>query len=244
MISIFIKEINAFFTSLIGYIAIVVFLVAIGLFMWVFPETSVMDFGYASLQQLFDIGPWIFLFLIPAITMRSFAEELKTGTIELLVTRPISEIKIILGKYLSALVLIVFSLLPTLIYYYTIYQLGAPKGNIDSGAMIGSYIGLFMLGASYVAIGIFASSLTSNQIVAFIISIFLCFFFYVGFDYISALEIFYGKTDDIIQSIGINSHYVSISRGVLDTRDVIYFFSLIALFILLTRTALESRRWS
>ncbi len=243
MFTIFKKEINSFFTSLIGYLTIIVFLVAIGLFMWVFPETNALDYGYATLDQLFTISPWIFMFLIPAVTMRLFAEESKTGTIELLITRPVSEIKIILGKYFAALCLLIFALLPTLVYYYSIYKLGFPPGNLDTGATLGSYIGLLMLGASFTAIGVFVSSLTNNQIIAFILGVFLCFFFYIGFEYASKLDIFYGKTDDIIQLIGINSHYTSISRGVLDTRDIIYFISVISIFILFTKVSLESRKW-
>ncbi len=219
-----------------------VFLVVTGLFIWIFPETSLLEFGFATLDSLFNIAPWVFLLLIPAITMRSFSEERKTGTIELLVTRPITDLQIILGKYLAGLTLVVFSLVPTLIYYVSIYQLGIEKGNIDTGAVIGSYIGLMLLGAAFVAVGIFASAITDNQIVAFIIAIFLCFFSFFGFDSISQLQLF-GGIDDIIISLGINAHYESISRGVLDTRDLVYFISFIAVFVLTTKLVLESRKW-
>jgi ABC-2 type transport system permease protein len=244
MMSIFRKEINLFFSSLIGYIALLVFLTGIGLFVWVFPDTNVLDYGYAGLDILFYTAPWVFLFLIPAVTMRSFSEEIGTGTIELLATRPLTDYDIILGKYFAALTLVVFSILPTFVYFYSIYQLGLPKGNIDVGATWGSYIGLFFLGATFTAIGLFASSLTRNQIVAFILALFLCFFFYAAFDALSKLNIFVAKIDDIIEMIGINAHYISISRGIIDTRDIVYFLSLIILFIVLTKVSLESRKWN
>lgn len=174
--------------------------------------------------------------------MRSFADERKAGTIEFLLTKPLTDLQIILAKYFASVTLVLFSLLPTLIYYYSIYRLGNPVGNIDSGGTWGSYIGLFFLASAFAAIGIFASSLSDNQIVAFILSVFLCFFCYTGFEYISMLDLF-GKMDDFILSIGINDHYMSMSRGVIDTRDVVYYLSLIALFILLTKTTLESRKW-
>ncbi len=243
MISILKKEINTFFSSLIGYIAIGVFLLVTGLFLWVFPDTNVLSFGYASLDSFFGMVPWIFLFLIPAITMRSFSEEIKTGTIELLATRPVTDMQIVLGKYMAALVLVLFSLLPTLLYFYTVYTLSADPG-IDTGATWGSYIGLFMLGACFLSIGLFSSALTSNQIVAFILGVFLCFVFYMGFEYISRLPMFFGGMDNLLQLLGINYHYNSISRGVVDSRDILYFCSIIALFLLMTKTVLESRKWS
>lgn len=211
--------------------------------MFVFPDYSLLNYNYASLGQLFNLAPLIFMFLIPAITMRSFAEENQSGTIELLTTRPLSDLSIVLGKYLACVVLLIFALLPTLLYYYTVHQLGAPVGNLDSGAIIGSYFGLVFLGGAFAAIGIFASSITDNQIVAFILATFLCFIFYYGFFFISNLPIFVGKVDDIVQMIGIDYHYTSISRGVVDTRDVVYFLSFIAVFILMTVTALGRRKW-
>ncbi len=243
MLSIFLKEINTFFSSLIGYIVIGVFLAMMGLIMFVFPDTSILEYKFATMEQLFEIAPQIFLFLIPAITMRTFAEEQQSGTIELLATRPLTDLAIIMGKYLAAQTLVVFALLPTLLYYYTVHQLGDPVGNLDSGAIIGSYIGLFFLAATFVAIGIFASSLTNNQIVAFILAAFLCFFLYWGFFYLSKLPIFFGKVDDIVQMIGIDYHYDSISRGILDTRDIIYFISVTALFIMMTVVSMERRKW-
>lgn len=243
MLSIFKKEINLFFSSLIGYIAIAVFLLTTGLFLWIFPESSLLNYGFATLDTFFFIAPWVFLFLIPAITMRSFSEEIKTGTIELLVTRPISDLQIILGKYFAALFLVLFALLPTLLYFYTVYYLGAPAGNIDTGATWGSYIGLFLLGATFVSIGIFGSAITANQIVAFILSVFLCFVFFMVFELISSMNVFYAKLDSLIEQLGMNYHYESISRGVVDTRDLVYFISLITIFILLTKLILESRKW-
>ena len=237
------KEINGFLSSLIGYIVIVVFLIAISLFMWIIKgETNVLDSGYANIDTLFAIAPWVFLFLIPAITMRSFADEKKTGTIELLLTRPLTDLQIILAKYLAGLVLVLFSLIPTLVYYYSVYKLGTPQGNIDSGGTWGSYVGLLLLGSSFVSIGIFSSSLTDNQIISFILALALCFFCYTGFEQISSLSLF-GKADTFIQALGINQHYNSLSRGVIDTRDVVYFLSFNAFFVLLTKTVLESRKW-
>ena len=242
MFSLFRKEVAAFFSSLIGYIAIIVFLLTCGLFLWVFPDTAILDYGYSGLDNLFALAPWVFTFLIPAITMRSFSEEFRAGTMELLATRPISNWQIIGGKYLAALFLVLCALLPTFTYVITIYQLGAPPGNLDTGAIMGSYIGLFLLGASFTAIGIFASSLTSNQIVAFLLSVFLCFFCYTAFDYLSKLDLFYAKADSLVEWLGINAHYAAISRGVIDTRDLVYFGSFIALFLLLTRLVLERQR--
>jgi ABC-2 type transport system permease protein len=233
MITLLIKEIRSFLSSLIAVIVIVVFLLAIGLFMWVFPDTNVLDYGYSNMDTLFTMAPFVFIFLISAITMRSYSEEKRMGTFESLVTKPISDLQIVLAKYLAGLFLVLFSLLPTLIYYYTIYQLGAPKGNIDSGAIWGSYIGLLLLGSCYVAIGLFSSSLTENQIIAFITSMFLCFFCFTAFEQISKLSIF-SPIDYLLEWLGINYHYESISRGVLDTRDLVYFLSFTALFLGLT----------
>jgi ABC-2 type transport system permease protein len=239
MFTIFSKEVAVFFSSLIGYIAIIVFLLTCGLFLWVFPDTAILDYGYAGLDNLFMLAPWVFTFLIPAITMRSFADEFRSGTMELLATRPISDLQIIGGKYFAALFLVFCALLPTFIYYITIYQLGAPPGNLDTGAIMGSYIGLLLLGASFTAIGIFASSLTQNQIVAFLLAVFLCFFCYTAFDYLSKLDIFYAKIDSFVEWLGINAHYTALSRGVVDTRDVLYFGSFITLFLLMTQLVLQ-----
>jgi len=243
MLPIFLKEINAFFSSLIGYIVVGTFLVLMGLLMWVFPEYSIIDGNYASLETLFSVAPMVFMFLIPAVTMRTFAEEKQSGTIELLVTRPISDWQIVGGKFLACFMLVVFALVPTVLYYFSVHQLGAPVGNIDSGGTIGSYIGLLFLAGAFVAIGIFASSLTSNQIVSFVLATFLSFFVYLAFGFLSRLPIFFGKTDDIVQALGIEYHYNSISRGALDTRDVVYFLSIIAFFLAATVVSLGKRRW-
>lgn len=242
MLTVFRREINSFLSSLIAYIVIVVFLLVTGLFMWVFPDYSLLAYGYATLDQLFIIGPWIFMFLIPAITMRFFSEEKRTGTLELLFTKPVTDLQIIAGKYLAAFVLVVFSVLPTLVYFLSIYLLAEPVGNVDSAGIVGSYIGLLLLGGTFVAIGLFASSLTDNQIVAFILGLFLCFFFYAAFDSLSLLNL-PNKTLLIIEQLGMSAHFVALSKGVLDTRDLLYFFSLSAFFLALTKTVLEARKW-
>ncbi len=234
------KEITSYLSSLVAYVTIGVFLLVLGLFLWVFPDTSILDYGYADLGSLFNTTPYLFMFLIPAITMRSLAEEKKEGTFELLATRPITDWQIVLGKYLACLLLVLLALLPTLVYVYSVFQLGNPVGNLDVGAIIGSYIGLFLLGGSFVAIGIFASSITKNQIIAFTLAVFMSFFLFSGFDSLSGLLSFQNSE---IQNFGINEHYQAISRGVLDTRDLVYFLSLIGLFLLLTKTVLGGRKW-
>ncbi len=243
MFTLFWKEVSSFLNSLIGYIVIAVFLLVNGLFLWVFPlESNILDFGYANLDGLFLIAPFVFLFLITAITMRFFSEEKKSGTIELLMTKPLTDMQVIFAKYFAGLILVVFSLLPTLVYFFSVYQLGFPKGNLDIGGMWGSYIGLLFLGASFVAIGLFASSITDNQIVSFIVAVLLSGFIYIGFEFIYSLDLF-GNFDLFIKTLGINSHYSAMSRGVIDTRDLLYFLSIIAFFILLTKISLESRKW-
>lgn len=240
ILTLFWKETSLFFNSLIAYLTIIIFLIGVGLFFWVF-QGNVLDSGEAQMDGLFALAPWFFLFLIPAITMRMFSEEFKTGTIELIYTKPFSEWQIILGKYLAAFVLILFSVFPTILYYLTLYYYGEPIGNIDTGAIIGSYMGLLALGAIFAAIGIFSSSLTDNQIVAFIIGVFLCFTMYIGFDYLAELPIF-ETFSDTIAKIGINEHYRSISRGVVDSRDVIYYLSVIIFFLFNTYFVLQSKR--
>lgn len=243
MYAIFIKELNSFLSSLIGYIVIAVFLLINGLFLWVFPlDFNILDYGYASLDSLFVLAPFVFLFLIPAISMRSFSEERRTGTIELLMTKPLTEFQIISGKYLASIVLLLFTLIPTFFYYYTVHQLGFPRGNLDVGGTWGSYLGLLFLGSAFAAIGIFISSLTNSQIVSFIVSVFLCGFMYFGFDFIYEFR-FLGSFDLFVKSLGINEHYISMSRGVIDTRDVLYFISFILVFLLLTKISLERRKW-
>ncbi|TAE19155.1 MAG: gliding motility-associated ABC transporter permease subunit GldF [Bacteroidetes bacterium] len=242
MFAIFKKELRSFLSSLIAYMVIVVFLTGIGTFMWVFPAYNVLDYGFADMETLFMLGPYIFLFLIPAITMRTFAEEKKAGTIEFLFTKPVSDWDIILGKYLSAFVLVVFALLPTLFYYYAVYQLGNPVGNIDSAGTFASYIGLVLLGAVFTAVGMFASSLTENQIVAFILALFFCFVLYQGFSSLVTPNDSSPLTYWLLQ-LGIDYHYASVRRGLIDSRNLVYFFSVIALMLMSTKLVLGSRKW-
>ncbi len=241
MWTVFSKEVNSFLNSLIAYLVIGVFLTSIGLLMWVFPETNVMDYGYADMETLFSLGPYVFMFLIPAITMRLFAEEKKGGTLELLLTRPLSEVQIIGGKFLAGFFLVFFTLLPTLLYYYSISALGNPAGNIDAAGVFGSYIGLLLLGGAFTAIGVLASALTENQIVAFILAVFLCFFFYTGFSSIAAINV-WGKASLWLDQLGMLYHYNTLSKGLVDSRDVAYFASVILLFLLLTKLKLSSRK--
>lgn len=237
------KEISGFLGSLIGYIVICVFLVTIGLLLWVFPfDSNILNSGYAGIDPLFVLAPWVFMFLIPAVTMRSFAEEKKTGTIELLLTRPLSDLEIILAKYLACIALVILALLPTLVYYFSISTLGYPPGNIDNGRTWGSYLGLIFLAGGFTAIGVFASCISNNQVISFIFAVILCFVCYTGFSFIGQY-ISSGTIGNFIQSMGISMHYSSMSRGVIDTRDVIYFASISLAFILMTRTSLESRKW-
>lgn len=233
------KELRQFFSSLTGYIAIIVFLLANGLALFVF-EDNILDFGYATLDRFFELAPWILLLLIPAITMRSFSDEFKTGTFELLQTRPLTRSQIVWGKYLGSLVVVLIALLPTVVYFFSIQALSSNEG-IDTGATIGSYIGLFFLAAVFTAIGICISSFTSNAVVAFIVSLIGCALLYYGFNAISRLPVFSGGADYYIEMAGIDFHYRSISRGVIDTRDVIYFMSMILLFLLLTNRNLLKR---
>lgn len=242
MFSIFKKEINAFLSSLIAYLVIVIFLTAVGLFVWVFPATSVLDYGFADLSTLFFLAPYIYLFLIPAITMRTFAEEKKAGTMELLLTKPLTDWDIILGKYLSSLLLMVVALLPTVVYYYTLYELGNPQGNIDSAGVVGSYIGLVLLGAVFTAIGTFASSISENQIVSFIIAVFLCFLLYTGISAVSSLEV-WGSSAYLIGQFGLDTHYNAMGKGLIDSRDVLYFLSIIVIALSATKLVLGSRQW-
>jgi ABC-2 type transport system permease protein len=242
MLQVLSKEFSSFLNSLIAYVVIGVFLLTIGLLMWVFPDTSVLEYGYADMQTLFSLAPYVFVFLIPAITMRSFAEEKKAGTMELLFTKPLSDWDIILGKYLSTFLLALFALLPTIVYYYCLYMLGNPIGNLDTPGIIGSYIGLSMVAAAFCAIGIFASCITPNQIVAFVVGAFLCFLLYSGFESISALP-FWSANALAVKQWGALFHYESLSRGLIDSRDLIYFFSLVLLMLSVTKLILGTRQW-
>jgi ABC-2 type transport system permease protein len=243
MFALYKKEIAAFLNTLIGYVVILVFLLINGLFLWVFPtEYNILNFGYASLDSFFMLAPTVFLFLIPAISMQLFSEEKKTGTIELLFTRPLNDWQIIGAKYLAGLSLVVIALIPSIIYVFTVYWLSFPVGNIDLGIVWGSYLGLLFLASSFVAIGLFSSALTDNQIVAFVIGITISAVAYFGFEIIYSLDLF-GSFDLFIQSLGIQAHYTSIRRGVIDLRDLIYFISLPGLFLLFTHTLLSRRKW-
>ncbi|PTN09950.1 gliding motility-associated ABC transporter substrate-binding protein GldG [Mangrovibacterium marinum] len=242
MYSLFRKEITSFFGSITGYLVAFVFLIANGLFLWVFPGAyNLLENGYASLSPYFSLAPWIFLFLIPALTMRLFAEEKRLGTLEILITRPYSLLQLVWAKYLAGLFLVLVSLLPTLIYFYSIYNLGNPVGNWDSGAAWGSFIGLFLLAAFYVALGLLASSLTDNPVFAFIAALFLCFFFYTGFDFVAAMNIAPGVKSFFLK-LGISAHYESVSRGVLDSRDMLYFVVAVAFVLVLTSMLLRRKQ--
>ncbi|MFW5823113.1 MAG: gliding motility-associated ABC transporter permease subunit GldF, partial [Tangfeifania sp.] len=244
MFTLFKKEIKTFLGSLIGYLAVLVFLLVTGLFLWVFPgEYNIPDNGYATLEGLFSLAPWLYLFLVPAITMRFFADEKRSGTIEILLTRPIGDFKLVFAKFMAALVLVIFSLLPTLLYFLSVYLLGNPVGSIDAGATWGSFIGLFFLAAIYVAIGIFASSLTDNQIVSFILALVLSFIFYLGFDFIASANIPY-LLEELFSWMSINNHYMSISRGVVDFRDLIYFTGMAFVFMWLTTGFIRKSKWN
>lgn len=239
MLSICKKELHQFFSNLTGYIAIILFLLVNGLFLFVLKDSNIFDFGYASLDQFFELAPWILVFLVPAITMRSLSEEIKTGTFEILRTRPLTFRQIVLGKYASILIVLLFVIVPTFIYLFTIQTLSA-TGTIDGGGITGSYIGLFLLAAVFAAISLCCSSFTANAVVAFLISAFACLVLYFGFNALSKLPVFTGGADYYIEMIGIDFHYRSVSRGLLDTRDLIYFISLIVLFLLITEKRLNN----
>jgi ABC-2 type transport system permease protein len=232
MKALLLREIKSFFGSPIGYLVIAIFLLLNGLFLWVFEgDFNILDSGFADLSPFFTISPWILIFLIPAVTMRSFSDEKKQGTIELLFTKPLSMWEIVNGKFFGAFILIILALIPTLIYVWVLSGLGSPEGNIDMGSTMGSYFGLLFLIAGYTAIGVFTSTLSDNQIVAFILSVFLCFVFYFGFEGISG---FSGGLGNFVASLGMDYHFKSMSRGVLDTRDIIYFLSVTVLFLSFT----------
>jgi len=234
MISIARKELQQFFNSLSGYITIILFLLVNGLYLFVLRESNILDFGYATLDKFFDLAPWIFIFLIPALAMRSFSDEYKTGTFEILQTRPLTNWQIVLGKYVAILSVVLIALLPTLLYVYTIHSLSA-AGNIDTGGITGSYLGLIFLAAVFASVGTWCSGLTSNAVIAFLSGAFACLLLYFGCNAISKLPVFSGIADYYIEMLGIDFHYRSMSRGVVDTRDLIYFLSIIFLFLFATQ---------
>jgi ABC-2 type transport system permease protein len=235
MYTIFKKELRTFFSNATGYIVIGIFLILTGLFLWIIPgEYNILDSGYANVDGLFYLAPWLFLFLCPAVTMRLFAEEMQTGTWELLITKPVSKMNIVLGKYFAGLAVVTAALIPVLIYYFSVSYLAEPVGNIDSGAFWGSFIGLFFLAAIYVAIGTFSSSLSTNQIVSFVAAVVLSFFFFYGFEVLTGFFTS-GQSIQILDLLGIHAHYKSMSRGVIDSRDVLYFIIVSSIFIYATR---------
>ena len=243
MFAIFRKEISGFFSNLTGYIVIIVYLLFNSLFMWVFPgEWNILDSGYAGLDTLFFLSPWVFMFLVPAVTMRMIAEEKRLGTIELIYSRPITERGIIYGKYFASVALVLLALIPGVIYYISVFHLGESPGNLDRGGTLGSFLGLFFLASVYASVGIFASSLTDNQVIAFILAVLICFILYMGFDsfaYLPGLK----RLDEFVIRLGINEHYKSISRGVIDIKDIIYFVSVVVLFNEASRFHMLSRKW-
>jgi ABC-2 type transport system permease protein len=242
MYPIFRKEIQSFLDSPIAYVAIGLFLTGLGLFTWVFPESSVLAYGFAQMDPTFNMAPFVYLILIPAITMRLFSEEKRAGTLELLFTKPVSVWQIVGGKYFASLVLVVLCLLPTLIYYLSIYALGSPVGNIDSAAVAGCYIGLLLLGAVFCSIGIFASAITDSQVTSFLIAVFLCFFLHSGFSSIAGINV-WGPLSALVEKLGIAYHYQALSKGLIDSRNVFYLLSLSFGFLAGTRLVLQSRGW-
>lgn len=239
MKSILRKELNSFFSSPIGYLVIAVYLLVNGLFLWVFEgDFNILHAGFADLNSYFFLAPWIFIFLIPAITMRSFSDEINTGTIEILKTKPITNWQLILGKYLGSLILVIAAIIPTLIYVFSIYELGNPIGNISFGTTLGSFIGLLFLASAYTAIGIFSSTLSKNQIVSFIIAVAISFFLYYGFEGLASYQLV-GNLDYTVQQFGMSEHFSSISKGVIDTRDLIYFASVTFFFLFLTNFRIQ-----
>ncbi len=243
MWSIFYKEISSFLNSLIAYLVMTVFLITMGLLVWVFPDTSIFEYGYADLGIFFNMVPFVFMFLIPAITMRAIAEESKSGMLQLLLTKPISEFKLVLGKYLAGLSLVVVTLLPTLIYYFSLRYISNPVGNVDTAGIMGAYLGLLFLASAYTAIGIFASSLSENQIVAFIIALFLSFVLFMGFSAVANVAAF-ASISTIIAQIGMQYHYNALGKGLIDLRDVVYFLSVTMLFIYATFWILKLKKWN
>jgi ABC-2 type transport system permease protein len=243
MFEIFKREIGSFFSSLTGYVVIIVYLLINSIFMWVLPGAwNILDSGYAALDTMFILSPWIFLFLVPAVTMRTIAEEKRNGTLEVLLSRPLTERQIIYGKFLGGVALVMLAMIPGLIYYVSVYYLGETPGNLDAGGTWGAYIGLFFLASIYAACGVFASSLTDNQVVAFIIAVLISLLMYIGFETFSMVEGF-SKIESFLSSLGINEHYKSMSRGVIDIRDIVYFIVTIIILMEASRLVLLSAKW-
>lgn len=241
MLAIFRKEVNQFFSSPIAYIIMGVFLTALGLLLWVFPDTSLLENGYADMGTFFNLTPYVMLFLVPAITMRAIADEVRSGTLEWLLTKPVSRWGVVVGKFLASWLLVVLTLLPTLLYYVTLYQLGAPAGNIDSAGVLGSYIGLILLSGVFVSVGLWASSLNDNQVVAFVLGVFFCFLLYAGLSALAGLSML-DSVAYYLSSFALDEQYRALGRGVIESRNVIYLFSLIILFLLLTANRLKASK--
>lgn len=241
MLAIFRKEVNQFFSSPIAYIIMGVFLTALGLLLWVFPDTSLLENGYADMGTFFNLTPYVMLFLVPAITMRAIADEVRSGTLEWLLTKPVSRWGVVVGKFLASWLLVVLTLLPTLLYYVSLYQLGSPAGNIDSAGVFGSYIGLILLSGVFVSVGLWASSLNDNQVVAFVLGVFFCFLLYAGLSALAGLSIL-GSVAYYLSSFALDEQYRALGRGVIDSRNVVYLFSLIILFLLLTANRLKASK--
>ncbi|MCF2491246.1 gliding motility-associated ABC transporter permease subunit GldF [Dyadobacter sp. CY347] len=241
MFAIFQKEIGSFFNSLIAYIVMAAFLTAVGLIVWVFPDSNILDYGYADLGSFFQLAPYVLLFLIPAITMRSISEEARNGTLELLLTKPLRNSELVLGKFFANWILVAITLLPTLIYYYSVYKLGSPEGNVDSAAVFGSYIGLLLFCGVLVSMGIWTSSLTDNQIIAFIVSVFIAFVFYVGFSALAQLA-GVGMASELLNWAALDQQYLALGKGLVDSRNIIYLLSLMALFLFLAYLRIEKIR--
>lgn len=243
MFEIYKREIAGFFNNLTGYIVIIVYLLINSLFMWILPGNwNLLDNAYAGMDALFLLSPWIFLFLVPAVTMRTIAEEKRSGTLELLLTLPLTERQIIYGKLLAAVSLVLLALLPGIVYYCSIYYLGEVPGNLDKGGILGAYIGLFFLASVYAACGVFASSLSDNQVVAFILAVLISLFMYIGFETFSMLPVLKAKSE-FFTLLGINEHYSSMSRGVIDIRDIIYYLLTIGILSEASRLVILSGKW-
>jgi gliding motility-associated transport system permease protein len=241
MLNIFWKELSDYLSSLIAYVVIGVFLTALGLLMWVFPETNVLDYGYADMSTLFTMGPFVLMFLIPAITMKMFAEELKTGSFEILVVKPVAIYDIVLGKYFASWSISIIAILPTGVYFFSLYQLANPRGNIDIAGISGSYIGLILLASVFTAIGILASSMTKNQVISFVLAAFLSFLLFTGINSLANIDV-WSSLSIILGNLSIEQHYNSLSRGVLDSRDIIYLLSVNAVLLSFTSLVLKWRR--
>mgnify|MGYP002347952555 CR=1 FL=1 len=241
MLAIFQKEIGSFYNSLIAYIVMGVFLTAVGLIFWVFPDSNILDYGFADMNSFFSLAPYVLIFLIPAITMRSLAEESRNGTLELLLTKPIKNRDLVLGKFFANWVLVLLTILPTLLYYFSVYQLGNPVGNIDSAAVVGSYMGLLLFCGVLVAMGLWSSSLNDNQIVAFILAVFLGFIWYLGFSAVSKL-LGSGALAELFSWIALDQQYSALGKGLIDSRNVIYLITLLAFFLYLTYWKVETLR--